>query len=431
MREPRDSRRPGIDRETESQVAGRDTRMPALRVPTDDGLPLDEATRVNLEPRFRHDFSRVRVHADRDADRLAHELDAAAFTIGQEIFFRSGRLDPFSLGGLDLLCHELAHTIQQDGALASSKAATEALMISEPGDGLEADADRASEAALVSNPTQGLATPSVNIAAIAGNAGQAVIQRRDPFEDEQRRRAGILGMEYSAPEPPAAAPSASPPANALGFAGAHAAGGSMTSEGGTLPSLIRGAGGPILGAPRRHARGDSDASDHVQGARDVLDTANVLAHNRIPGMKALEPFNALMAPFDILSGEQDVLDSIFGHGTAGERAEKGITGGLQMGVGGGVLAQFFGALPEVPLWASMGTLGELGLGSVLSAGTMVAGAGIAGYGAGKYLDEKLGLSDTVAEGAVEEHLRNEEIRKQGGLNSMLHGLGTGGIRGAL
>jgi len=61
-----------------------------------------------------HAASRLaRVHDDARADRMARAHGAEAVTLGQEIFFRSGRLDPGSPRGLSLLAHELTHVWQQ------------------------------------------------------------------------------------------------------------------------------------------------------------------------------------------------------------------------------------------------------------------------------------------------------------------------------
>jgi hypothetical protein len=77
------------------------------------GEPLDTATRALLEPRFGHDFSRVRVHADARAGDSARAVDALAYTAGPHVVFARGRFDPGSPGGLRLLSHELAHVAQQ------------------------------------------------------------------------------------------------------------------------------------------------------------------------------------------------------------------------------------------------------------------------------------------------------------------------------
>jgi len=77
------------------------------------GQPLDADTRAFMEPRFGHDFSRVRVHADSRAAESARTVDALAYTVGSDIVFGTGRYAPDEDEGKRLLAHELTHTIQQ------------------------------------------------------------------------------------------------------------------------------------------------------------------------------------------------------------------------------------------------------------------------------------------------------------------------------
>ena len=67
-----------------------------------------------MEPRFGHDFSQVRIHADGAAGHAAATLGAEAFTVGQHIGFARGHFLPAGAQGRRLLAHELAHTLQQD-----------------------------------------------------------------------------------------------------------------------------------------------------------------------------------------------------------------------------------------------------------------------------------------------------------------------------
>lgn len=79
------------------------------------GRPLDPATRAELEPRFGHDFGKVRVHTDDAAARSAHEVDAHAYTVGHHVVFGAGRYAPQNAEGRHLLAHELIHVVQQAG----------------------------------------------------------------------------------------------------------------------------------------------------------------------------------------------------------------------------------------------------------------------------------------------------------------------------
>src|SRR5258708_11313667 len=51
------------------------------------GQPLDASTRAFMEPRFGHDFSRVRVHSDPRATDSAREVNALAYTVGRDVVF--------------------------------------------------------------------------------------------------------------------------------------------------------------------------------------------------------------------------------------------------------------------------------------------------------------------------------------------------------
>jgi hypothetical protein len=80
------------------------------------GQPLDAATRVFMEPRFGHNFSRVRVHTDARAAESARAVGAAAYTVGYDIVFGEGQFEPGTRNGRQLLAHELTHVVQQRGA---------------------------------------------------------------------------------------------------------------------------------------------------------------------------------------------------------------------------------------------------------------------------------------------------------------------------
>ena len=77
------------------------------------GQPLSASERAFFEPRFKTNFSTVRVHTGSGAGELAQSLDAQAFTIGSDIVFGQGEYSPGSSTGLHLLAHELAHVVQQ------------------------------------------------------------------------------------------------------------------------------------------------------------------------------------------------------------------------------------------------------------------------------------------------------------------------------
>ncbi|RNG19600.1 eCIS core domain-containing protein [Streptomyces botrytidirepellens] len=88
------------------------------------GQPLDASVRRELEEQLGHDFSRVRLHTDRDAGHLTEMLGADAVAVGQDIFFREGTYAPGTAEGQRLLAHELLHTVQNpygSGPLAAGR----------------------------------------------------------------------------------------------------------------------------------------------------------------------------------------------------------------------------------------------------------------------------------------------------------------------
>jgi hypothetical protein len=71
-----------------------------------------------MEPRFGHDFSRVRIHADESAAKSAAAVEASAYTVGHDVVFGAGQYAPDTSRGRSLLAHELAHIVQQPPGLS-------------------------------------------------------------------------------------------------------------------------------------------------------------------------------------------------------------------------------------------------------------------------------------------------------------------------
>jgi len=84
------------------------------------GQPLDSATRAFMEPRFGHDFSRVRVHLNARAAESARAVGALAYTAGHDIVFGDQQYAPASPEGRRLIAHELTHVLQQGAGAFSA-----------------------------------------------------------------------------------------------------------------------------------------------------------------------------------------------------------------------------------------------------------------------------------------------------------------------
>ncbi len=85
------------------------------------GRPMEPALRQDMEQRFGHDFSRVRVHSGAAAEQSARDVNANAYTVGHNIIFGAGQFAPNSGAAKRLLAHELTHVLQQAGSGVPSK----------------------------------------------------------------------------------------------------------------------------------------------------------------------------------------------------------------------------------------------------------------------------------------------------------------------
>jgi len=85
------------------------------------GEDIEESTKSFMESGFVSDFSKVKIHTDNDAAQLSSDLNAKAFTVGNDIYFNQGQYQPGSLEGRHLLAHELAHTLQQSAGTKIQK----------------------------------------------------------------------------------------------------------------------------------------------------------------------------------------------------------------------------------------------------------------------------------------------------------------------
>jgi Domain of unknown function (DUF4157) len=114
---------PGTDVERHADgsfgaTPGMESRLAAGR---GNGQPLSSEVRVFMEERFGADFGAVRVHTGREAAGLSHQIQAQAFTHGNDIYLDSGRYEPGTDAGKRLLAHELTHVVQQGKATAQRK----------------------------------------------------------------------------------------------------------------------------------------------------------------------------------------------------------------------------------------------------------------------------------------------------------------------
>jgi len=162
------------------------------------GRPLDAATRAHFEPRFGHDFSRVRIHADGMAGESARSVNALAYTVGPRIVFGAGQYQPRAASGQRLLAHELTHVVQQQGRSSAEDSQREGptigsretrseraqssliqtkLSINEPGDAFEREADRVAAAVMRAPDSQGVQSSVPVVQRMSANRVSSSLQR--------------------------------------------------------------------------------------------------------------------------------------------------------------------------------------------------------------------------------------------------------------
>jgi Domain of unknown function (DUF4157) len=150
------------------------------------GSPLEPGLQKDMGQRFGHDFSRVRVHTDAAAGRSARDVNANAYTVGDNIVFGAGRFVPGTHEGRRLIAHELTHVVQQSaeaGVLSPNH------VISESGDIAEQEADSISD----------IVTHGKDIEHVSSASASGFIQREPSGPEELAGAAKKwLGRKYSA-----------------------------------------------------------------------------------------------------------------------------------------------------------------------------------------------------------------------------------------
>ncbi|MDJ0647866.1 MAG: DUF4157 domain-containing protein, partial [Xenococcaceae cyanobacterium MO_188.B19] len=84
----------GLQAKSENLTASSEGLEQQLGNSKGSGSPLSDEARSFMEPRFGTDFSDVKVHTDSSAVQMNQDIQAQAFTHGQDIYFNSGKYSP-------------------------------------------------------------------------------------------------------------------------------------------------------------------------------------------------------------------------------------------------------------------------------------------------------------------------------------------------
>jgi len=267
------------------------------------GRPLDKPLQQDMESRFGHDFSQVRVHLGGAAEQSAREVNAQAYTVGNNIVFGAGQFTPATQQGQRLIAHELTHVIQQTNKNFSG---------SEP---VVQRFTAFSAAEQTSGVSQGWKHPGAKDLRVSDDGQMAV--------EDNGWGAGLSKRAWTIP------PLISQ-ANA-----------SLSSQGSHAKLVLKGGGVDLSGMSP--------------------DTNNPMT------LKEIEPAKAAGAGvFDLISDCGSACRQIMGSGPAGKdvavikkQSSRGTLGGILGALGGGLLGAGLGFLAGGPIGAVVG--GILGL----------------------------------------------------------------------
>ena len=164
-------------------AAGAGIPAPVLQAFSEGGgRRMEPATREFMESRFGRGFGGVRLHTGASASRAADSVDAQAFTVGSDIWFGRGFYRPAEPGGLHLLAHELAHTVQQGGQPVGAQARLRLGGLTDSPEGL---ADRAADAVMANAPVPRIGSAGIGIhrkpkvSPVANNPKQRIVEMDD------------------------------------------------------------------------------------------------------------------------------------------------------------------------------------------------------------------------------------------------------------
>jgi len=83
------------------------------------GTVLPKNIQVDVGKKLGNELEGVHIHTDATADKLSRSINARAFTLGKDIFFKNGVYAPDTNKGRETIIHELTHVVQQSRGSAN------------------------------------------------------------------------------------------------------------------------------------------------------------------------------------------------------------------------------------------------------------------------------------------------------------------------
>ena len=147
------------------------------------GQALDSQVQEKMGASLGHDFSNVKVHTSDKSDALNQQLNAEAFTTGNDVFFRQGNYNPASSDGQQLIAHELTHVVQQSTGQVSGGGS--GMTVGAPHDSYEQQADHTAQLAV-----QRQASPEEE------EVQTKAVQRQEMPEEEEVQTKAVVQQDH-------------------------------------------------------------------------------------------------------------------------------------------------------------------------------------------------------------------------------------------
>ncbi|HEU4325689.1 MAG TPA: DUF4157 domain-containing protein [Roseiflexaceae bacterium] len=310
---------PAIQRAASTHTGGLET-SPAVdasiaQMHSGGGSPLPASERGFFEGRFGHDFSQIRIHADSHAAETARSLNARAFTVENHIAFDAGEYQPGTDSGRHLLAHELTHTIQQTGGVATKRVQRKAERDE------QADGDAPPEAAPAQAIPEGSPTPAAGASAEAAAAPSSAPAPALAASPATPAAAATLDVGAQAQAQPSAAA-----AERAGAAGEQQASATLDEAKRLHEQLAALAEGKATGALVQRAPRSPDADPDFQNVKAGITTTATQQKQHAPAeQKANEASAAAQMPAEERLGQaqNSQAASIDSAATAQEQAAQG------------------------------------------------------------------------------------------------------------
>jgi hypothetical protein len=283
-----------IQRAATGTPAAPDGLVDRLDARAGSGKSLDLPLREQLERGIGANLSRVRLHDDSEADRLARSVDAVAFSTGNDIYLSHSAPRSDTPQGLWLMGHEAAHTVQQSAGAVSGTDLDGGVRVSEPGDAFEQAADRAADHVLMG--TGPVSSVGPGSGASAGNQ----LQRLRPDELPEDEAAASQGTPSGTPEGAAQEDAAGQDA-----AGSDDAAAQHSGDGGGAVAAPQSIGAPVApaGGGPNVATGFSATGAASAVAQDAHDDAEADAENTSEASMGEKPQPGKKNPIPSVGGD--------------------------------------------------------------------------------------------------------------------------------